>query len=167
MIIIVEGIDRVGKTTLCNRLSNEFNIPVHKYKGIVDYKNMKNIEETDKMLMAIQLLQETNSNIILDRFSFSDYVYGLIERDYATIPASKNLFLVDEALSKIDDVFLILVEPTDIERSSLEHGSDLSMHKKMFDDVFKESHVKNKWKCTYNTIGEVVSFIKSKNNIKK
>ena len=31
MIIIVEGIDRVGKTTLCNRLRQELGYPVFKH----------------------------------------------------------------------------------------------------------------------------------------
>ena len=161
MIVVVEGIDRVGKTTLCNKLKNEFNIPIHKYNGIINYSEMNNREETDKMLMTVQILQETNSDIILDRFNFSDYVYGITERDYGFVAASRWLTIIDEKLSSLEDVFLILVEPTNLERSSKEHGKDLSLHKKLFDDLFKESRIKNKWKCTYNTLNEAIMFIKS------
>lgn len=161
MIIIVEGIDRVGKSTLCKMLSDELNIPLHKYNGIVNYKDMKNIEETDKILSAINIIDETKSSIIFDRLNLTDYVYGVLERNYGIVAASRGLFLIDKKLSSLDDVFLILVEPVNVEKSSKEHGKDLTAHKKMFDEAFKESKIKNKWKCTYNTLSEAIMFIKT------
>ena len=51
MIIIVEGIDRVGKTTLCEKLNKELKIPIYKHKNNQFYYNlMDNKNETDKML---------------------------------------------------------------------------------------------------------------------
>ena len=37
MIIIVEGIDRVGKTTLCHKLSDITGYQIYKYHGDVSY----------------------------------------------------------------------------------------------------------------------------------
>ena len=118
MIIIVEGIDRVGKTTLCNRLSEELNIPIHKYKGIIKYDKMKNKEETDKTLGLIQLLKETGSSIIFDRSYMSDYVYGVLQRNYKTSKANKNFELVNNALYDCNNsgnkVFVIIVNPVNL-----------------------------------------------------
>ena len=42
MIIIIEGIDRVGKTTLANMLSERFNIPIYKiYLDNLEVVNQK------------------------------------------------------------------------------------------------------------------------------
>ena len=161
MIVIIEGIDRVGKTTLCNMIHNELNIPIHKYKGIVKHENMSNIEESDKTLSLLQLLKETNSNIIFDRTYFTDYVYGVLERNYDKEIAYSNFCYIDVVASKMDDVFLIYVVPTDINESSNEHGKDLSKYNDLFYDLFKDSKIKNKWRCTYNTLNEAILFIKS------
>ena len=161
MIIIVEGIDRVGKTTLCNKLSESLNFPIHKHVKKTLYKNMDNDNETDKMMQILDVCNQTHCNIIFDRFHLSEYVYGVKDRCYDVSKASKNLLDVDNMLNDKNDVLLILVEPVDIERSSLEHGSDLSMHKKIFDDIFKESCIKNKWKCTYNTLDEAEMFVRT------
>lgn len=161
MIIIVEGIDRVGKTTLCNKLSEEFGIPTHKYKGIISYDNMLNSEESDKTLGLFQLIKETGSDIIFDRSYFTDYVYGTIERNYDFEQAIRNFYLIDETISKMDDVFLIYLLPVDIKWSSRKHGKDLSKHDELFYKKFKDSKIKNKYRCTLYTLNEAVNFIKA------
>lgn len=160
MIIIVEGIDRVGKTTLCNKLSGEFGIPIHKYKGIISYDKMSNAEETDKTLGLIQLLQETNADIIFDRSYLTDYVYGIIERKYDKLPALAHFYMIDEVLENMKDVFLIYVLPVDIKKSNYEHGKDLQKYDDMFYEMFKESKIKNKYRCTYNSFNMAIDFIK-------
>jgi thymidylate kinase len=162
MIIIVEGIDRVGKTTLCNMLNEEFDIPIHKYKGLIKYNKMDNTEETDKTLGLVQLLKETNSDIIFDRTFFSDYVYGLFERNYDVDVAIYNFKLIDKVLSEMDDVFLIYVIPVDVQKSSNEHGKDLYEYNEEFYYLFKHSEIKNKYRVTYNTLSEAISFIKAR-----
>lgn len=167
MIIIVEGIDRVGKTTLCNRLSEELNIPIHKYKGIIKYDKMKNKEETDKTLGLIQLLKETGSSIIFDRSYMSDYVYGVLQRNYKTSKANKNFELVNNALYDCNNsgnkVFVIIVNPVNLEKSSKEHGLDLSPHFKMFSiiyDCINEKNICKKIICNYYNFDNVVNFLK-------
>lgn len=166
MIIIVEGIDRVGKTTLCNMLNEEFNIPIHKYRGLIKYNKMDNTEETDKTLGLIQLLKETKSSIIFDRTYFSDFVYGMFERNYNIDIAVDNFRIVDDAIAELDDVFLIYVLPTDVNKSSDEHGKDLKMYDDEFYDLFKHSKIKNKWRCTFNTLNEAINFIKAKRSFR-
>lgn len=167
MIIIVEGIDRVGKTTLCNRLSEELNIPIHKYKGIVKYDKMKNKEETDKTLGLIQLLKETGSSIIFDRSYMSDYVYGILQRNYKALKANKNFELVNNALYDCDKsgnkVCIILVNPIDINESSKEHGVDLTRHYELFNIIYDCLNDKNFCKkiiCNYYNFDNVVNLLK-------
>lgn len=161
MIIIVEGIDRVGKTTLCNKLHEEFNIPIYKHNGIIPYNKMDNFEETDKMIYVKEFIELTNISLIFDRFHLTDFVYGIIERKYNSSIAVDNFRLIDDELSKINDVFLIYVLPTDIKESSRQHGKDLTMYDNKFYNTFRHSKIKNKWRCTYNTLDEAILFIKS------
>lgn len=155
MIVIVEGIDRVGKTTLCNALSTRLNLPIYKHNiSRIDYPKMDNDNETDKMLQLIELLRMTNSSIIFDRFHLSEYVYGTIERDYDKEHALSNFKLIDDEL-KFKHIVLILVQPTDVEQSSREHGLSLVKHSEAFDKLFELSDIR-KLTCTYDTIDKIV-----------
>lgn len=161
MIIIVEGIDRVGKTTLCNKLKKELNIPIYRHVGERDFTKIDNNNETEKFLQILEICNLTNCSLILDRFNLSDYVYGIIERFYDIISAYKNFQIIDNILSQMDDVFLIYVLPTDIQESSRQHGKDLTIYENEFYSLFKQSKIKNKWRCTYNTLDEAILYIKS------
>ena len=161
MIIIVEGIDRVGKTTLCNKLKDIFEIPILHYQSIINNNKKDNDNETDKSLLTLEICKLTNSSIILDRFHLSDFVYGMIERNYDIDIAVGNFNIIDHVVSNMDDVFLIYILPTNIKESSRQHGKDLSVYNDEFYDLFKHSKIKNKWRCTYNTLDEAVNFIKA------
>ena len=160
MIIIVEGIDRVGKTTLCNKLKEEFDVPILHHESIISNNKKDNENETDKSLLTLEVCDITNSSIILDRFHLSDFVYGTIERNYNIDSAIDHFKMIDNILSEMNDVFLIYVLPTDIQESSKQHGKNLKIYDNEFYDLFKHSKIKNKWRCTYNTLNEVIEFIK-------
>lgn len=162
-IIIVEGIDRVGKTTLCNKIHEEINLPIFKYDSkLIKREERTNRYETDKTLLTLELCNLFHSFIIFDRLHLSDYVYGIIQRQYDVQEATKNFMLIENYLEDMkDEVILLLVTPTDIQRSSREHGSDLSRHEKLFEEIYNKSKIKNKMKCNYNTLNEVINFIRS------
>ena len=162
MIIIVEGIDRIGKTTLCNKLHDKFKIPIYRHVGERNFKLIDNDVETDKFFQVMEICKLSNSFIIFDRFHFSDYIYGIIERNYNVEKANKNFNEIEEFAEKnLKDLILLLVLPTDLERSSKEHGSDLTKHNDLFYKKFKESKIKNKFRCTYNTLDEAVAYVSS------
>jgi len=163
MIIIVEGIDRVGKTTLCNKLSTELNIPIYKHPtSIMDYDHMDNVNETDKMLHMVDIMKLSNSNIIFDRFHLSEYAYGVVERNYNTISALHNFKLVDNELRKCNAI-LIIVKPTDIKMSSEEDGRDMSIYWEHMLDALSASRLKH-YLCDYNSIDKMVNIIKEVSN---
>ena len=159
MIIIVEGIDRVGKTTLCNILSKELDIPIYKHsQKVMQYSAMDNVNETDKMLQLLDICDITDIDIIFDRFHFSDYVYGIRERGYESDNATKLFRLLDEKLYSMNAI-IIHVVPVDINWSSAQHGSDLFL----YDRLMRVCATLSKTKictCDYNSIDNTVKKIK-------
>lgn len=160
MIIIVEGIDRVGKTTLVNRIHMETNYPVYRHVGDRDFTKVQNEVETDKFLQLIEMCKITHSTVIFDRFHWSDFVYGSVQRHYDFTTALKNKDKIESVL-KEQGAIIILVCPTDIERSSYEHGIDLHRHEHLFQFAFSESKI-DKFICTYETINEAALWVKDK-----
>lgn len=165
MLVIVEGIDRVGKTTLCNEINKETNFKIFKYNSLIENKDKTNKYETDKLLLTLEVCKISNPYIIFDRFHLTDFVYGVLQRNYKLKEAYENFEILEKALEKFDNkVVLILVEPVDVERSSKEHGSDLRKHAQLFEALFNESKIKNKIKCNYNTLDEAIKFVKENVN---
>lgn len=133
-IIIVEGIDRVGKTTLINMIAKEFGYSI--MHGI-PYEGRKRTKEIGAeagyaTLSALKLFK--NDYVIIDRFHLSELVYGLVDRGYC----NNEMHNIDAMLSELNSL-LICVRPTNIKKSSEKHGSDLSHHKLLFDFYFENS----------------------------
>lgn len=87
MIIIVEGSNRVGKTTLINEIrkqkENLFVINRRPMKNIQNKKYVHNIIDIVTLDMIRSIKLENPKNIIvLDRFHLSEIVYGIVDRHY-------------------------------------------------------------------------------------
>lgn len=161
MIIIIEGIDRVGKTTLANMLSKELNIPIFKKDRIG-----KNDMTYDSMIInfgnAAGLLDmwnwsEFNADIIVDRFHWTESVYGSIERRPDT-QFYMNIIENTMVLKK-EKYLMIYMRPTSIERSSEEHGKDLSEYLKRFDELATNTQL-SLIVGDYNQIDKIVKTVK-------
>lgn len=164
MVIIVEGIDRVGKTTLSEMIED-------RYAGIIDFirfrddtryvHNHLNRQVNTEKINTLQNLLEAGliDNIILDRYHITEFIYGAIERSYK----NDDMYDIDKRLAELDinetDVVLIYVVPTDIKMSSSEHGYNLERHLKWYDDFYKNTLIKNKIIVDYETLGEALEFI--------
>ena len=159
-VIIIEGIDRVGKTTLANLIKRKFDAKVFKDKMLVaeDMKDRTII--TEKIVTTVNMLKlwPADKMLVIDRFHLSEVVYGILDREYVNNDMKK----IDGILSEIKGIQLILVEPTDIEWSSNQHGSDLENHKKLFDLVYEESKIKDKIKCNYKDFDYVLKMLEAK-----
>lgn len=163
MIIIVEGIDRVGKTTLVNKLSEELNIPVVKQTRIGGNKTSAEDIVSVNYGRAAGLVdfwnnKAFNTSIILDRFFWTEAVYNKCDRCInCSIAAAKGL---DDVMQVVKEKYLIiLVDPTDIKWSSEKHGKDLTNHQYWFNKLFNMSGL-NKLRCDFNTIDETVCEVK-------
>lgn len=184
MIIIVEGIDRVGKTTLCEMIEDKYceNINFKRFRDDTRYvhNHMNKAVNTEK-INTLQNLIEAGlvDNIILDRYHITEFVYGGIERTYK----NDAMFDIDRRLAEVgtadiknedsdevdagmmtdgkllNDVVLIYVVPVDIKTSSLEHGHNLERHLKWYDDFYLESKIEHKIKVDYKTLGDALDFI--------
>lgn len=147
-IIVVEGIDRVGKTTLVNRLCDwydydpymKFNVFKHA-ESHFPYDKMDSDNETDKMLQLIDMVKTCDGNVIFDRFHLSEFVYGICNRDYKFSTAYMNRGVIDNALVERGAVLLYVV-PTSVTWSSNQHGSDLYMHNELMQASFEDSGMK-------------------------
>ena len=155
-VIIVEGIDRVGKTTLVNKLVNEFDYSVFTPLNKIPKNTARDMRiETEKTYAALSLLKLLeNDKVIIDRFHVSEFVYGLVERHYA----NHECLNIDEILSNMN-ALLVYVKPVDLQRSIREHGENLEEHAKFF-DIFYATSKMMKTTCDYTTLDTVIESLK-------
>ncbi|MDE7430592.1 MAG: hypothetical protein K2N34_01525 [Lachnospiraceae bacterium] len=184
MIIIIEGIDRVGKTTLSEMIEDRYadNVEFRRFRCDTRYvHNHLNREVNTEKINTLQNLMEQGfvDNIILDRYHITEFVYGAIERSYKNVDMydiDKRLAEMDkkdtsdESVEEIDpgmsydghvhnDVVLIYVVPTDIRNSSAEHGYNLERHLKWYNDFYDNTLIKKKITVDYETLYEALDFI--------
>lgn len=170
MVIIIEGIDRVGKTTLANKLSERYGIPIYKQERIggneVDLNPFRVGFRTGKLAAEPDILSNIlmnyvrartlvdfwnwsgyNEDIIVDRFHWTEAVYSLVDRGNME-PMRLMMNVEKQMLEQKDKYLIIQVMPADIKNSIRQHGSDLTEHQKEFDKLYDESKL-NKYRCSY------------------
>lgn len=151
MLVIVEGIDRVGKTTLCNMLSKEIDFPIFKLDALFGCEDMKRNNEVNNAILQLQRC--TKFNAILDRFELTEFAYGFT-RGYDCSEYYDKLLKITP-----DDTILIYVKPTDINRSIKEHGGDLFTQHILFESLYKKWPLK-KFDTKYEKISDCVKDVK-------
>ena len=164
MIIIIEGIDRVGKTTLANKLSSELNIPIFKKdrigKNNIDYNSTAFNYGNAAGIVDIWNWKDFKQDMIVDRFHWTESVYGQVERGLNESRYYMGL-IEERMLLRKNKYLMIYMRPTSIERSSEEHGKDLSEHLKRFDELATNTQL-NLIVGDYNQIDEIIKTIKEK-----
>lgn len=163
MVIIFEGIDRVGKTTLANKISKELGIKVYKKErecgnsGLIN--NYNYAINYGNALGHVQLWNSNvfeGNNIIVDRFHWTEYVYSYFDRNYTN---NYMISIENEMLKHRENYIMVLVQPTDLKKSEEEHGSSLELHNDMFNNLYEYTSLQ-KIKCKYNDYGYLVGAIK-------
>lgn len=163
MIIIIEGIDRVGKTTLASKLSSELNIPVFKKDRICGNEAKDEEATAFNYGNAAGIVDMWNwkgfkQDMIVDRFHWTESVYGQVDR--GSSESKYYMVLIEERmLLRKDRYLMIYIRPTSIERSSEEHGKDLSEHLKRFDELATVTQL-NLIVGDYNQIDKIVGTVK-------
>lgn len=165
MIIIVEGIDRVGKTTLLNKIKEKLNIKDTFKVDRIEIENSINTSTYMNIGSTYRLAYMFNNyfkdrDLLVDRFHLTDYIYNIFLRK---IDINKYIgydIIENEMLKDNDNYILIMVEPTDIKKSSEEHGEDLTKYYELYEKLFDDSKLKNKIKCNYNTLDETVEKVR-------
>lgn len=171
MVIIIEGIDRVGKTTLANKLSEKFNIPIIKQErigGNTDNSSSNSLINFGRAIGIVDLINNDcfEKNIIFDRFHWTEAVYGLCDRNIKE--SVDRMSYVENIMSKHSEkYFIIQVVPVDINWCSRQHGKNLESFQLIFDDLYNRSKL-DKYKCTFYSFDLCMKEVERrlKNNVK-
>lgn len=102
-IVIFEGHDKSGKSTIAKELSKRFNVPYFKVQRD-KYRWDPNANLDYGTEQITQFLEQTGHSVILDRFHGSDYMYNrLFKRE----TRDEKVFDIDERLSNLN-TFIVL-----------------------------------------------------------
>lgn len=155
-MIIVEGIDRVGKTTLVNLLKEKTGWPVLDDSYLYETEDMRKDKRVnvEKIKTIVNFARDVSDKFIVDRLHWSEMIYGYCDRGYDNVVPVLD---IEDELVKVG-AKIILVVPTDIKSSSKQHGKDLSKHAELFEAVFDDSKMK-KFRCDYNTLSDAVRWV--------
>lgn len=116
MIIIVEGIDRVGKTTLCEMIEEHYkeSLNIKRFRDNTRYAHNHNdmMVNTEKNNTIVSMIEEDIiHNIILDRFHITEFVYGAVDRSYKNF----DMYDIDRRLADIGKPKEEIKEPEETE----------------------------------------------------
>ena len=146
MVTIIEGIDRVGKSTLAKKIAEETGQKTIKYNNWLFMKNedKDTNNEAEKSSMMLQIIKQFDLNCIIDRLYISDYVYGKIERKYEE-NCLDNLYALNALLSTMENevIFIIPEDSKEIADCEIEHKSGLFFHNMLFLDVYEKCKFSN------------------------
>lgn len=151
MIVILEGAERTGKTTIAKMLENKgflyIKDSIRLYNGNLDRVT---VEETtnriDTAVNYLEKLSETNENIVVDRLHISNAVFA---KYYRKRVHETYINFYDTILSHLKDVKLFLFERT-IDESYLDehpvYGDEESLKNLIdaFRYYYSKSKIKNK-----------------------
>lgn len=163
MIVIVEGIDRVGKSTFCKMLQDKgyklLDSKIHTDQFDVGAEVYDRLQE-ERTVAQAQLLSllDKSEKIVIDRFHLSQAVYGLYERNRCTWP---HMQLLEEFLCK--NAILVYIKPTDILQSSARHGKNLTEHATYFDMLYDISSLQKVY-GTYYSLDELLKQVEDIEN---
>ena len=162
MVIIVEGIDRVGKTTFCNMLSKELGIPILKKDRIGEDYYTKEISAYMTYGNALGIVEMANKDllkdVIIDRFHWTEAVYGVVNRNCML---SQDLMCTLEYKMDREKFLVVYVKPVDIKMSEEQHGSSLSKHLELYNHL-KSKRILRVIETDYNSLEKTVKDIKEK-----
>ena len=142
MIVVVEGIDRVGKTTLVNKLvkagfiklKDEFII-----NEFVEKFDDYSIGKCESFVQAAKNLEEQGHNVVIDRLHLTEYVYGTIRNRGVNEQA---VWAIDMILTNLN-ALLCYVRPSNIEISNNEAGLNQEKYDEMFEFATKLSSIRS------------------------
>ena len=103
-LIIFEGHDNAGKSTIANKLSTLINVPVFKHERA----SMQSWDTVASLLYAYdaiaQLCENVKPSIIFDRLFPSEYAYSRVTK---RLTIDKKIFELDKRFSKLNTFIIV------------------------------------------------------------
>jgi len=161
LIVVVEGLERTGKTTLCKEFEK---------RGFVYFKDVNRINKhnhiglesrLDTTLTFLQNLSENGVNVVVDRLHLSEYAYGRTFRSCSAV----NIDYIDNAISKLNSVLILCKidnEENYKDRMILKYPDEkINSLVNEFEYYFEKSEIKNKFEFNLirNTPKDFVDYI--------
>ena len=147
MIVILEGLERTGKSTIAKQFEDRgfVNFKDHNHSRNMSPEFIK--ERLDATLSFLIQADKNNINVVMDRYHLSEYFYGRYVRGYNS-DNFEYIWYIDEVLSHLN-THLILLErdinqeyvksyPTEINEKDLKNCKD------KFNYIWDKSYIKNK-----------------------
>lgn len=153
MIVILEGLERTGKSTVAEILETKYNFVSfkdHNHLMEMDCSSIAN--RLDSTLSMITALDKANINVVLDRFHLSELIYGNYYRGYRR-ENFQHIKYIDEVLSHLNTKLILLERIVDEKYEEVfphnGYEKDIAMMQKEFRYEVDKSYIENK--MTYNT----------------
>ena len=147
LIVVVEGLERTGKTTLCKEFEKRGFVYFKDFNRI-NYHNTVGIESRlDTTLTFLQNLSENGVNVVVDRLHLSEYSYGNVFRRLVGIAC--NIDYIDNAIGKLNSVLVLCKSDNNEEyknRMLLKYtDKQIDELSNKFEYYFDKSEIKNKF----------------------
>lgn len=157
MIVIVEGIDRVGKTTFIDKMCNERKMIRLKDRNVCsesyadsDFSSFS-LGKLDTSVSFLEQLTEQGFDVIVDRLHLTELVYGKTKnRDVC----QSKIYELDKILST-QECILVYVQPTDLKWSSEQAGEDETQLDRQFNFEYNLTNIESFY-TNFNNLDETV-----------
>ena len=142
MIVVVEGIDRVGKTTLVKKLvqagfiemKDEFVLKHQCFKNFSDYS----LGKCDSFVAIAKKLNDEGKNVVIDRLHITEMVYGSSLRKETRL---EGCLALDMELANIGAI-LCYIRPANLRLSNELAGVDQTERNDLFEHYVKMSSMR-------------------------
>ena len=158
MIVVVEGIDRVGKTTLVKKLvqagfvdlKDEFVLKGKFFSNFSDYS----LGKCDSFVALAKKFQNEGKNVVIDRLHITEMVYGKTIRKETNL---EGCFALDMELANMGAI-LCYIRPTSLQLSNELAGEDQATRNDLFEHYVKASAM-SKVSGDYNCLDDLATYI--------
>ena len=167
MIVILEGLERTGKTTLAK---------IFEEKGFVNFKDHNHLrnfsvgniaERLDSTLSTLVALDKKGINIVLDRFHISEFVYSTLKRS-SDPSLFDHIWYIDEVLSHLDTRLIYLTRKVNDQYlkdyPECTNGFTIGALQKEFEYRVDKSYIEDKevydlsqWENEEDIVNEIIS----------
>ena len=130
MIIIIEGPDGAGKTTLANKIQQQTGYM------LLHRSQPKTEEEKAKMMDEYLQVIKSGKHCSLDRCWYSEMVYGPVMRD-ASVISYPQMYALEQQLAKHGGLVIHCTGPMqDLWKRCMSRGEDYIVDKGVFTEIY-------------------------------